>query len=369
MVGGYRTGLLARAFSWAGLALGLVIALRAIPWLLDVTDGGRYELVVVLVIGIVVFVPVLGESVGWLVGRRLAPRSTRRAKADRVLGAVAGLAGVAAIFWLLVPVASVSSGWSRDLVDGSEVADWFDRHLPEPPDIEAALAPFVGRDSFPQLFDALQPPVDATPPASSGIDEATAGRVARSVVLVDGVACRVRKSGSGFTVGDSLIATNAHVVAGQSSTSIERDDGRRFDATVVAFDPKRDLALLSVPGLSRPALTLGRSDRNDIGGVFGHPGGEPLRIAPFVVTRAVEATGLDIYDRSTVRREILELAAELRHGDSGSALVDPAGEVVGVAVSISSEQPGVAYALAVDELRALLAVAPSGAVSTGECIN
>ena len=73
----------------------------------------RSELVVALTIGIVVLVPVLGESLGWLLGRRLAPRSTRRAKADRVVGAVAGLAGVCAVFWVLVPVARASSGWTR----------------------------------------------------------------------------------------------------------------------------------------------------------------------------------------------------------------------------------------------------------------
>ena len=349
--------------------LGVVVAIRAVPWLLDATEGGSSELVVVLTLAIVVLVPVLGETLGWLVGRRLAPRSTRRADIDRVLGAAAALAGVCAIFWVLAPVARASSGWPRDLVDDSTVAAFFDDHLPEPPDVEAAITRFVGRESFPQLFDALQPPVEASPPAASGIDEATAVRVARSVVLVDGLACRVRKVGTGFVVGDSLVVTNAHVVAGQQTTTVERDDGRRLTGTVVAFDPRRDLALVSVPGLDRAALPIGRPDRNDTGGVFGHPGGEPLRIAPFVVTRVVEANGLDIYDDAVVRRQILELAAVLRHGDSGSAVVDPAGEVIGVAVAISSEQSDVAYALAVDELRAVLAVARAGPVSTGPCIN
>ncbi len=337
--------------------------------MLDRSDDGRRGAIVGATLAAAVVVPLLGESLGRLVGHHVAPRRGVGAPTDRVLGAVAGLVGVAAVAWLVIPVARASSDWSRGFVGGSVAARIADDHLPAPPDVYDALAPLLNRNRFPQLFDTLQPRVEATPPAASGLDETTAGRVSRSVVLVDGVACRVRLNGTGFVVGEALVATNAHVVAGQRRTTVVRDDGKRLDATVVAFDAHRDLALLSVPGIDRPALALGRSDRGDVGGVFGHPGGGPLRIAPFLVARAVPATGRDIYDASPVRREILELAAELRHGDSGSALVDPAGEVVGVAVSISTDQEGVAYALAVSELAALLSVPRHGAVSTGACIR
>ncbi len=368
-LGGYRAGLIARAASWIGLAVGIVAALRLVPWLLDRAERGRYEVILVWTIALLVFLPLTGESIGWLLGRHVAPRSGRTAKADHVLGAMAAVGAVVATTWLVIPVARSSSGWSSDLVEGSVVADLFDEYLPEPPDIDRAIAPFVGRESFPQLFDALQPPVDVEPPAASGIDPAVADRVGRSVVLITGSSCRLRVAGTGFVVGEGLVATNAHVVAGQKNPTVERDDGRRFSATVVGFDPRRDLALLSVPNFGRAALPIGTSDRGDTGGVFGHPGGGDLRIAPFVVTRKVEATGRDIYDDAVVRREVLELAALLQHGDSGSALVDPSGAVVGVAVSISSDHEGVAYALAVSELRAVLDVPRSGAVSTGICLE
>ncbi len=366
---GYRTGLVARAASWVGLVVGIVAALRLVPWMLDRTEGGRFEYILVATLTIVVFVPLAGESVGWLLGRHVAPRSGRGARVDHVLGAVAGVAAILATTWLLLPVARSSSGWSSDLVDGSIAADLFDEHLPDPPDLDRAIGPLVGRDSFPQLFDALQPPVDAVPPAASGLDDAVAARVERSIVLITGSSCRLRVAGSGFVVGDALVATNAHVVAGQRSPTVERDDGRRFTATVVAFDPRRDLALLAVPNLARPAVPVGSSDRGDTGGVFGHPGGGSLRIAPFLVTRKVEASGRDIYDDAVVRREVLELAADLKHGDSGAALVDASGSVVGVAVSISSDHEGVAYALAVSELRAVLDTPRTGAVSTGACLE
>jgi S1-C subfamily serine protease len=86
------------------------------------------------------------------------------------------------------------------------------------------------------------------------------------------------------------------------------------------------------------------------------------------VARSLEATGRDIYDAGTSRRSVLELAAALRPGDSGSALVDPAGQVVGVAFAIARDQAGVAYALDLSELRAVLAEQSPDAVPTGSCI-
>ena len=66
------------------------------------------------------------------------------------------------------------------------------------------------------------------------------------------------------------------------------------------------------------------------------------------------ATGTDIYDRNQTRREVLILSSDLHPGDSGAALIDPTGEVVGVAFAIAPDRAGVAYALAMEELEAVL---------------
>ena len=80
------------------------------------------------------------------------------------------------------------------------------------------------------------------------------------------------------------------------------------------------------------------------------------------------ATGRDIYDEGTTDRQVLELAAALRPGDSGSALVDPAGDVVGVAFAISTTDSGVAYALAPSEVQSFLTGGHDAAVDTGRCL-
>jgi S1-C subfamily serine protease len=369
IAGGYRAGFTTRVLSWIGLGVGLAAGLRLVPWVLDHIDGARYEVVVAATIGIVVLLVVIGETVGLAVGRRFAPRAPRPSQLDHVLGGVAGFVAVSMTVWMVLPVLVASTGWPGELVADSAVARLIADRLPAPPDVEVALRRLVGRDTFPSVFDTLQPRVTTPAPVTTGLDSATTARIARSVVKIDGVACRVTKLGTGFTVGDALVVTNAHVVAGEATTSVERDDGKRLSATVVAFDPNRDLALLAVSGLGRDALPVGGSNGGNTGAVFGHPGGGQLRVAPFEVARKVEALGKDIYGTGPVRREVLELAADLQPGDSGAALVEAAGDVVGVAFAKSTQQAGVGYALATSELEAILQAPHDRAVNTGPCTD
>jgi S1-C subfamily serine protease len=374
VVGGYRLGFVTRVVSWIGLAAGLVLAVRLTPALVDRVDPEHPELVLVLTIGLLLVGASLGQALGFMVGARLRPRRADGigGRLDGLLGALAGMAGLVAVVWLLVPVLVAAPTWISRPVTTSRAAQAIDDVLPRPPDAMRALRGLVGDDDFPQVFDALRPTPDlGPPPEATGLTEATSDAVARSVVKVEGVACRKVQDGSGWVVGDGTVVTNAHAVAGQPATEVIRDDGRRLDATVVAFDPDRDLAVLQVPGLDRPALpVVGEvAGSGTVGGVFGHPGGEPLRIAPFEVARPITATGRDIYGDGTTRRQVLELSASLRPGDSGSALVDPTGSVVGVAFAIARDQPDVAYALATTELTPVLASASGREVPTGACVG
>ncbi len=228
-----------------------------------------------------------------------------------------------------------------------------------------ALQSLVG-DDLPRVFDDLRPTPDVgPPPASSGLTQEVTDAVVPSVVKVEGEACGRIQDGSGFVVAPGLVVTNAHVVAGEERSDVLTSSGQRLPGVAVAFDPDRDLAVLSVAGLDAPGLPLADATDGDIGGVFGFPGGGDLRIAPFSVVRQIRALGRDIYDDGRTEREVLELAADLAPGDSGSALVAPDGTVIGVAFAIAPDRPGVAYALTVDELEAVLAGDLSSAVSTG----
>jgi S1-C subfamily serine protease len=372
-VGGYRLGLIARVTSWFGLAIGAVVGSMVLPVLLKRLDDADDVTIALVAISTLVGAALIGQAVGLVLGSKahIALPAGNLRTADRAAGGVAGVVGLLVGLWLLLPtlgdIPGRTSEQARSSVIAREVADFF----PPAPDTIQALRRLVGDDPFPKVFDELEPAPDpGPPPAESGLDQARAQAVAQSVVKVEGEACGRLQEGTGFFVSENLVVTNAHVVAGEDDSVLELADGSEADATVVAFDPDRDLAVL-LTGASGPALELADGAAGDVGGVFGHPGGRPLEISPFEVSEQITAQGRDIYDQAATERQVLVLASELEPGDSGSALIDPAGRVIGVAFAVAPDRPGVAYALAVEELRPLLDGLPIGSLTeqdTRDCL-
>jgi S1-C subfamily serine protease len=207
-------------------------------------------------------------------------------------------------------------------------------------------------------------------PAIPGIGPGLVSQVTASTVRVSGVACGLRLQGSGFSPAPDTIVTNAHVVAGTTRTEVLRPDGRTLPAAVTTFDPLRDLAVLSVPGLGQPALGLGSAVVGETDAVFGHPLGQaPVEVSPAKVLRRVTTDIGDIYDRPSTPRQILILSSALEPGDSGAPLVNSAGKVVGVAFAVSNLRQTTAFAVASEELAPVLALPRSGPVSTGPCLK
>lgn len=370
--GGYRLGFLTRVTSWIGMAFGVLVGALALPPILRSIEDGSDAQLLFVTIGILLGTAFLGQALGLWIGSRLhvaLPGASVRS-VDRGAGAVAGVVGVLVGLWLLLPLMADVPGWFAVQARSSTVAGFVDERFPPAPDAMATLRRLIGEDQFPRVFEALQPAPDlGPPPAASGLSEAVQNAVVPSTVKVEGVACRRIQEGSGFVAGPDLIVTNAHVVAGETDTVVQRSDGSEVRATVVAFDPRRDLAVLRAPGLDRQALSLFDVGAGATGAVFGHPGGGDLRLAPFEVGRTVTATGTDIYDRERTERKVLILASSLAPGDSGAALIDAGGRVVGVAFAIAPDKPGVAYALEVEEVQPVLAGDLSHAVDTGDCLR
>jgi S1-C subfamily serine protease len=195
-------------------------------------------------------------------------------------------------------------------------------------------------------------------------------RVAASTVKIEGEACRRIQEGSGFSIAQDLVSTNAHVVAGVRAPAVIRPDGRRFPATIVYFDSDRDIALLSVRGLNQTVLPLATAKVNDRGAVFGHPGGQDqLRVAPARISQEVTARGRDLYDSHRTDRDVFVLASTLHPGDSGAALTDLQGRVTGMAFAIAPDEPNTAYALTSKELQAALAGPRVAGTNSGPCLS
>ena len=301
---------------------------------------------------------------------------------DKGAGAVAGALGVLAAFWLLVPAMADSSPSVSREVRNSVIARYLDAHLPRPPNTLEALRRLVGANRFPSVFDALRPaPAAGPPPADSGLQPAVLIRVQGSTVKVQGEACHRIQEGSGFAVQPDLVVTNAHVVAGERTTEVLRPDGRSLAATVVLFDADHDLIVRPRPqlhvvgdrarvgALGEAPLGLATGGPGALGAVFGHPEGTSrVVVAPARVQQQVDAVGRDLYDTHTTHRDVFILASVLHPGDSGGALVDQAGAVIGVAFAIAPDRPGTAYALTSREVTADLSRPRAGAVATGPCL-
>jgi S1-C subfamily serine protease len=369
-VAGYRIGLVTRALSWVGLIAGLVVAARLLPFVLDRVESSQPGNRLLIALAVLLGGALGGQALGLAVGGRASsalPLSSR--PLDRAAGAVVGAGGVLVAVWLLLPAMADVQGSAARLVRDSSIAEAIDDVAPEPPDAVAALRELVDESGIPRVFDDLRrAPETGPPPAASGIPPDVLQRTAASTVRVEGEACGRLQEGSGWVAAPGVVVTNAHVVAGEDATLVLPEGSDDLDATVVAFDPARDLAVLAVPDLERPPLPLVDPGDRAIGAVLGHPGGGPLEVSPFEVVDQLQAQGRDLYDERATLRSVLVLASDLAPGDSGAALIDPTGSVIGVAFAIAPDRSGTAYALDPDEVRSVLSTRSGSAVDTGPCL-
>ena len=149
--------------------------------------------------------------------------------------------------------------------------------------------------------------------------------------------------GSGFVVSSNgLILTNAHVVSGAQSLTVDLPDGRQLPATVVTADSATDLALIRVSATGLTAATLGDSSAVQVGqAVFAI--GTPLGEYADTVTggiisatdRSITVTG-EVRGRSEDLSGLLQTDAAINPGNSGGPLIDATGNVIGIVTAGSA---------------------------------
>lgn len=157
----------------------------------------------------------------------------------------------------------------------------------------------------------------------------------------------VKSMGSGVIVSaDGDVLTNAHVVHNASRVKVTLPDNREFDAEIEGIDSNRDLALLKVRAKDLPAAPLGNSDDLIIGEwaiAIGNPFGFMIDDAqPTVTVGVISALHRDIKagQRDAVYADMIQTDAAINPGNSGGALVNAAGEVIGINTFIFSHSGG-----------------------------
>lgn len=370
-VSGWHAGLVTRLGGWLGIVAGLGVSVWSVPLALLLVDGAGPAVrlvVVVTTFGLtVIAVTLLLSSVGRSIGQRLA--TTWLAPLDRAGGSIAAVALVVLFAWVLLPsAASLPDPVGRQASDAAS-ARLLTAVAPTPPDVTAAMRDLVDGGPLPAIIAELEPVRAAGPPPDDVlVPPEVVAQATASTVRVTARGCGARFDGSGVAIAGGLVITNAHVVAGSDTVQLRRTDGAVRSGRVVAFDPARDLALVSVEDLGLPPLPLATADPRDEVAVIGYPGGqlEP-RVAAARVQQRRTAVGRDIYGAADTERQVLFLSAELRRGDSGAPLIDQQGRVVGIVFAVSPEQPSSAYALDRREVDAVLA-APRVTGATGRCV-
>jgi len=354
-----------------------MLAMKVVPPLADGLEPGLQRSFVVL--AAVLLFAWLGQLGGALLGGRLRDRLTLPAAqvVDQLLGAIAGVVAVSLVLWFVGGALRRSpSPELNQAVSRSRILRAINAVVPEPvATVAQSFRDAVAGSNFPQVFSGVSPEeIAAVPsPNPAAMPKAVLQRAARSIVKItgDAEACNRSVEGSGAVIAPGRVVTNAHVVAGMRSPSVQVGGvGAQYTARVVLFDPRRDLAVLAVRGLSAPALVWGDNLTQGADAmVAGFPQNGSFQSGAARVRRVLNATGSDIYGRPRAVRQVYQLYAKVEPGNSGGPLLDVGGRLAGVVFAKSLDDPKTGYALTLDETRADLTagLTATAAVSTGAC--
>jgi serine protease Do len=184
-------------------------------------------------------------------------------------------------------------------------------------------------DPFRDFFDRQSPDDEGSPRRRAPRQPQGQGRLVPSGV------------GSGVIVSpDGYILTNNHVVDEADKVEVELNDNRKFTAKVIGVDPPSDVAVIKISAAGLPTVSLGDSDRVEVGDLVLAVG-NPLGIGQTVTMGIISAKGRQSPGRGeSTFEDFLQTDAAINQGNSGGALVNLRGELIGVPSQILSRSGG-----------------------------
>jgi S1-C subfamily serine protease len=368
---GWRAGLIATALGFAGFLFGVLVGALGIPALLAGRDIPA-ALKAFLVLAGMVVAGVVGQALFGMVGR--AMREAITFEPVRFLDSLGGLAVSATAFvfaaWLLLSVAAtVPVDSTSEQVRNSRSYTYLERFMAGPTDgLLVQVRGLLDTLDLPRIpfNDALLPQVGDS---SAGAVTKVARKVAHNSVTqvsTTSRACGRSSSGSAVVVGPGLAVTNAHVIAGADAVFTQLPGARQLRATVVYRDPGLDVAVLRVPGLAAPAPRwVPRADRGDPAVVAGYPLGGPLRTRPATLRGQASIPN----DRGSGSRDVYVFRGRVQPGNSGGALLDPKGQVIGLVFASAKGDQETGFALTAPDVSDAVRASRdlTAPVKTGAC--
>jgi S1-C subfamily serine protease len=362
-VSGYRQGFIVGVLSFFGFVGGALLGAEYGPSISRALVGGQTQQDVIAVVLLVAFA-VIGQFIAASIGAAMRSTVTWHSATvlDSVGGSVVSMVSVLLIAWVVGSVLIESPFPLVDQqVNNSLVLQTLDRVMPSPAktmfsDFRRLLAT---NSTYAEVFSGIGAErILAIPaPDPAVLDSPGFRSASSSVVKVQGVApsCQQSIEGSGFVISPDHVLTNAHVVAGVTQQQVViTDTGHAFAAHVVYYDPQVDVAVLYVPGLDlSPLRFAGSASPGDDAVVAGYPmNAQTLQAVPARIGDIQDAQGPNIYQTSTVTRQIYEIRADVRSGNSGGPLLSPAGTVDGVVFAAAVGVSDTGFALTANEVSA-----------------
>ncbi|MGA9875905.1 MAG: MarP family serine protease [Solirubrobacteraceae bacterium] len=362
---GFRRGFIVAALSFCGFAIGAFLGTRLGPLVLSRGSSSPYApafgLIGALLAGAILATGF--EGVGLRIRRILVFPGL--GLIDGTLGALLSAALGLAIAWIFAAVVlqTEPTAQLRADIQRSEILRELNQLLPPSGPVLNVLASL---DPLPSIAGPL--PTVGPPPALIAHDPEIRA-ASRSVVRVLGTACGLQIEGSGWVAGPGVVVTNAHVVAGEQDTTVEIE-GREpaLSAYAIAFNPTVDLAILRVPGISLPSLTLADNPpAGSAGAILGYPEDGPFDALPGRIGTTQNIVTDNAYGQGPVSRLLTPLRGLVRPGNSGGPVVDSEGRVL-TTVFASTTGSGPAGGYGVANATVAQVLAGSGRmVGTGEC--
>ncbi|MDQ5979278.1 MAG: hypothetical protein QG602_2252 [Verrucomicrobiota bacterium] len=180
-----------------------------------------------------------------------------------------------------------------------------------------------------------------------------------------------RGMGSGVIVSaDGYILTNNHVVEDADEVKVLLNDEREFTAKIIGADPKTDVAVLKIEGENLPAVTLADSATIRVGDVV-FAIGNPLGVGQTVTMGVVSATSrrIGILEEVAGYEDFIQTDAAINQGNSGGALIDARGRLVGInsaILSTSQGNIGIGFAIPINLASAIMhSLIETGTVARG----
>jgi S1-C subfamily serine protease len=360
-VSGYRQGFIIGSLSFVGFVGGAVLGAEFGPDIARAIVGGQTQQDVVAVVLLVSFA-IVGQFVASSVGAyvRQTMTSPSSTTLDSIGGSAVSILSMLLIAWAIGSVLTASSfPVVVKQVDDSVVLGTLDRVMP--PQAKTMFSEFrrlLASGPFPQVFSGIGAAhLFAVAPPDPGVVNGAGYLAARSRVLkVQGTApsCDRSIEGTGFVYAPQHVLTNAHVVAGVTQDqTVTTMNGVTYKATVVFYDPQVDIAVLYVPGLNLTPLQFDyQAQSGDSAVVAGYPLDEGLTAAAARIGGTQTAVGPDIYQTGTVNRQIYEIRADVRPGNSGGPLLSTEGTVYGVVFAAAVDTADTGFALTASEVAA-----------------